>query len=215
MYERSNLPRAFRGFEHINRYWDPHRQMSCAKILPGELYVTGMDENILTTLGSCVAACVWDPVAKVGGANHFMLPGGGDPSDIDFSKPNDATRYGSYAMEHLINGLLQNGAKRDRLHIKIAGGGRVLKNTADVGARNIAFALEYIRTERLKMMGQHVGGDWPVKICFNPLSGNAQIKVLRSMANDTIVTRERDYLDTLKGEPRARPVTMFNEGAAS
>ena len=88
MYDRSDLPRPLRGFEHINRYWDPHRQMACAKILPGELYVTDRDESILTTLGSCVAACVWDPVAKVGGANHFMLPGGGDPSDIDFRERN-------------------------------------------------------------------------------------------------------------------------------
>jgi chemotaxis protein CheD len=156
------------GFEHINRYWDPVRQTVSAKLHPGEYYVTNQPENLVTTLGSCIAVCLWDPQAGVGGMNHFMLPGSCDPKDIDFTKPNDATRYGSYAMEHLVNAILQYGGVRSRLLVKIAGGGRVLRNATDVGARNIAFIMEYIRTERLQMVISMWGASGPENSVFNP-----------------------------------------------
>ena len=202
------------GFEHINRYWDPVRQTVSAKLRPGEYYVTNQIENLVTTLGSCIAVCLWDPQAGVGGMNHFMLPGGCDPKDIDFTKPNDATRYGSYAMEHLVNAILQHGGLRSRLLVKIAGGGRVLRNATDVGARNITFIMEYIRTERLQMVSQHVGGEWPRKLCFQPRTGAAQIKELRQLANTTIVDREALYATEVRNDLRERPVEIFDKPSA-
>ena len=202
------------GFEHINRYWDPMRQMVSAKLRPGEYYVTNRPENLVTTLGSCIAVCLWDPKAAVGGMNHFMLPGGCDPNVIDFTKPNDATRYGSYAMEHLVNSILEHGGVRSRLLVKIAGGGRVLRNATDVGARNITFIFEYIRTECLQMVSQHVGGQWPRKLCFQPMTGAAQLKELRHLANTTISEREANYANEVRNELRDRPVEIFDKPSA-
>src|SRR6185312_3936064 len=104
------------------------------KILPGEYYVTKADETVTTVLGSCISACVRDPKLNIGGMNHFMLP-------EDKFRPNNgletavgtATRYGSHAMESLINDLLKLGAARDRLEIKLFGGGRILSGMTDVG----------------------------------------------------------------------------------
>ena len=84
-------------------YHDHHFKHDAVKVLPGEYYVTTDDMVIMTVLGSCIAACIWDPKVRVGGMNHFMLPdGGGDTSG----------RYGSYAMELLINEMIKLGARR-------------------------------------------------------------------------------------------------------
>ena len=133
-------PESLPGFEQLQRFWEPDTQRWTVKILPGEYYVTRNDEAITTVLGSCVSACIRDPLAQVGGMNHFMLPednsvreAGGRALD------RQATRYGSYAMESLINDLLKLGAARERLEIKLFGGGRMLASMTDIGARNIAF----------------------------------------------------------------------------
>ena len=196
------------GFAHINRYWDPKRHAISAKVQPGEYYVTQQDEFIITTLGSCVAACVWDPVASVGGMNHFMLasPGGG-PEEQGIGA---STRYGVFAMEFLVNGVLALGGKRERLCVKIAGGGAVLgQMMTNIGAANIAFVRSYIQTERLKLMGEHVGGLLPRKLCFHATSGSAQVKSLARLKNDTIVTRERKYAQDLQTTQPTGAVELF------
>lgn len=202
------LPPAMPGFAHINRYWDPRRRAVSAKVQPGEFYVSSNDEFIITTLGSCVAACVWDPVARVGGMNHFMLvsPGGG-PEEQGIGA---STRYGVFAMEFLVNGVLALGGKRERLCIKVAGGGAVLgEMMTNIGAANIAFVRSYIQTERLKLMGEHLGGLLPRKLCFHATSGSAQVKSLARLKNDTIVTRERKYARDLQTSPPTGAVELF------
>ena len=133
---------AVRGFEGIHRYWDPATEAWTAKILPGEYYVTREAEAVSTVLGSCISACIRDLETGVGGMNHFMLPedngsGGGSWNTADGGA---STRYGLYAMESLINELLKLGARRERLEVKLFGGGRILPSMTDVGMRNIAFA---------------------------------------------------------------------------
>src|ERR1700747_304267 len=119
-------------------------------MLPGRYYVTRGEEAISTVLGSCISACVRDPIRNVGGMNHFMLP-----EDASSGAPNNwldpavglATRYGTYAMESLVNDLLKLGATRQRLEVKVFGGGRVLSGMTDVGARNIAFVRNFLQLE--------------------------------------------------------------------
>ena len=133
---------AVKGHEHIQRTWDPQQERWCAKILPGEYYVTTGDEGITTVLGSCISACVRDPTLRVGGMNHFMLPedtSNGTSSWLD-EQAGLSTRYGSFAMESLVNDLMKLGARRERMEVKIFGGGRILSSMTDVGLRNIAFA---------------------------------------------------------------------------
>lgn len=211
MTERTpRMTRVLPGFEDTNRYWDRTRLSMAAKVLPGEFYVSAQDEFVLTTLGSCVSACVWDPVAGVGGVNHFMLPEPVEGFEVDLKRPNEATRYGIFAMEFLINGILQNGGKRARLRAKIAGGGRVLRHTTDIGERNIAFVRQYLITESLQLVGEHLGGDLPRKLCFHPLTGQAQIKVLDNMANTTLAEREKNYVADLARGPQPGLVEIFD-----
>jgi len=196
-------------FEELQRFWEPDTQRWTVKILPGEFYVTGSDEAITTVLGSCVSACIRDPVARVGGMNHFMLPE--DNSIRDASAPVVlATRYGSNAMESLINEVLRQGGLRERLEIKIFGGGRVLAGMADVGARNIEFVRHYLSIERLQMNAQDVGGEQPRKVVYYPAEGKVRVRKLRPIENRGVSDREKLYLESLGGKNDGGDIELFS-----
>ena len=196
-------PRALPGFEQIRRYWDPAHETYAAKIMPGEFYVTRGGEMIVTTLGSCVSACIRDREKRIGGMNHFLLPlRGGDPAKWVHDPVNLATRYGNHAMEQLINRIMRMGGERPNMEVKLFGGGRVLEGvTTDVGKRNIEFALEYIATETLTLLAQDVGGLYPRKVQYYPETGRAFSKKLLRTRNETLVEREKNYLFELEDEP--------------
>ncbi len=143
-------------------------------IVQGEYYVSG-DANlaITTLLGSCVAACINDPVAKVGGMNHFLLPG------EDTSSPLVA-RHGVHLMELLINGLLKLGAARHRLEAKLFGGARTMHGLGDYGAENARFAQEFLRREGIAIAGGSLGGESGRRIQFWPATGRVRQKLVRS-----------------------------------
>lgn len=187
------LPRlSVRGFGHINRFWDRSRGMVHVKVLPGEFYVTTADELISTVLGSCVAACIWDPVARIGGMNHFMIPVA-SRQKTEAGVIDDAARYGMFAMEYLINKILRQGGERSRLKTKIAGGGHVMPIATDIGQRNIDFVRHYMAVEGLELTSEHVGGPYPMKLLFHPLDGRARVLEIKTRKNDTVVRRERSY----------------------
>jgi chemotaxis protein CheD len=169
-------------------YRDRHFDIDAAKIGPGEYYITQRDMMIVTVLGSCVSACMRDPVAQVGGMNHFMLP------DREVDGPLSASaRYGAYAMEVLINQLFALGARRERLEAKVFGAARVLPGMSDIGERNAAFAIAYLKRESIRIVAEDLGSNEPCKIYFFPRTGRVLLKRLKSLRNDTIVKRERDY----------------------
>lgn len=176
------------------RYWDPTQSMWAVKLLPGQYYASNQPEVIVTVLGSCISACIRDPYLKLGGMNHFMLPQEGGPS----SWSGWAARYGSNAMELLINELLCHGAQRSRLEVKLFGGGKVLAQLADVGARNIQFALGYCQREHLPLVGQDLGGTHPRKVRYFPDTGKVQMKYVGTMRNNLLVEREQTYVASLK-----------------
>lgn len=200
--------KALPGFEAIKRFWDRDSEKFAAKISPGEFYVTNNDELITTVLGSCISACIRDPIFGIGGMNHFMLPisadGGWGGEAI-----GHATRYGNFAMEHLINEILKNGGSRQHLEVKIFGGGRVLANMTNVGQRNIDFVKEYIRVEGLKLLAEDVGDVFPRKVQYLPLSGRVRVKKLRATFNRTVVAREQDYLRNIDAQPAAGEIDLF------
>ena len=165
-------------------YQDHHFHHDAVKVLPGEYYVTADDMMVMTVLGSCIAACIWDPRVRVGGMNHFMLPeGGGDTSG----------RYGSYAMELLINEMMKLGARREHMQAKVFGGGQVMHSftTMNVGERNTAFVLEYLQTERIAVVSKDVLDIHPRKVCYFPASGKAMVKRLAHSHPETLETQER------------------------
>ncbi len=142
--------------------------------MQGEHAVSDNAEVVLTTvLGSCVAACMRDPVSGVGGMNHFLLPG-----VLDGAAKGQAMERGVHAMELLINALLQSGAQRNRLEAKLFGGARMIKNLSDIGAQNAAFAVDFLRQERIVCHGSSLGGDQARRIRFWPALGRAQQKLL-------------------------------------
>jgi chemotaxis protein CheD len=199
------------GFEQLQRFWEPDTQRWTVKILPGEYYVTRNDEAITTVLGSCISACIRDPVLRVGGMNHFMLPEDNSGRDSTLSAPVVlSTRYGSYAMESLINQLLKLGGLRERLEIKIFGGGRVLAAMTDIGARNIDFVKSYLDTERLGIVAQDVGGDQPRKVVYFPVEGTARVRKLRPIENRGISDREKIYLDSLRAKDAGGDIELFS-----
>lgn len=204
-----NLPaRPLPGFEAIKRFWDNDSGKFAAKIAPGEFYVTNNDELITTVLGSCISACIRDPIFGIGGMNHFMLPISAD-GGWGGETVGHATRYGNFAMEHLINEILKNGGSRAHLEVKIFGGGKVLANMTNVGQRNIDFVKEYIRVEGLKLLAEDVGDVFPRKVQFLPLSGRVRIKKLRSTYSQTVAERERDYLRNIDAQPVAGEIDLF------
>ena len=208
---RSGIPApSLPGFDHVNRFWDSMHNIYAAKILPGEYYVTTKDELIGTVLGSCISACIRDKDSGIGGMNHFMLPAGNEDNG-KLSQSSDATRYGNYAMERMINDILKAGAKRENLQIKIFGGGKVLANmnTLDIGQKNIAFVRTYIITEGLKLLAEDVGDIFPRKVLYFPKTGKVKIKKLRAKHNNTIVERESNYKNEINQTPVQGDIELF------
>ena len=164
-------------------YWDAHFSNDAVKVLPGEYFVHDEDMLITTTLGSCIAACLWDRERRIGGMNHFMLPEGS----------GDSGRYGSYAMELLINELLKRGASRMTLEAKVFGGGAVIAgmSSINVGERNTNFVMDYLKTERIPIVSKDVLDVYPRKVCFLPGSGKAMVKRLAPTNTDALLAQDR------------------------
>lgn len=166
-------------------YNDHHFQYDAVKVLPGEYFVSNEELVIMTVLGSCISACLWDGKARAGGMNHFMLPDG-DTGD-------GFGRYGSYAMELLINEMLKKGARRESMQAKIFGGAQVMAGftTMNVGERNTNFVIEYLAMERIPIVSADVLDIHPRKVCFFPVSGKALVKRLAHSHPETLAVEER------------------------
>lgn len=190
-------------------YYDKHVESEAAKVLPGEYYVTNRDIAIMTVLGSCVSACIRDREAGIGGLNHFMLPSNGDLNN----PVSPSMRYGTYAMEVLINRLLKEGARRERLEAKVFGGGLVMRafsgSENNVGARNAAFVIDYLKTEKITVLAKDLNDIYPRKVYFFPVTGKVLVKKLRQPDNKMVSARERDYQTQLKTTPITGVIDLF------
>ncbi len=191
-------------------YYDPSFKTEAVKILPGEYYVTTRNTLMVTVLGSCVSACIRDRRLNIAGMNHFMLPDvAKESNDIN----SNAARYGTYAMEVLINQLLKLGARRSDLEVKVFGGARVMQGISmvDIGERNSQFVMNYLKIEKLPVIAEDLRDIYPRKIYFFPDTGKVLVKKLKSMHNDTIVSREREYSNRICLESnRSGEVELFD-----
>jgi chemotaxis protein CheD len=167
-------------------FFDAHFNNDAVKVLPGEFFVADEDLLVMTTLGSCIAACLWDRDRRVGGMNHFLLPEGS-------GKDGDSGRYGSFAMDLLIGEMVKRGATRSTMEAKVFGGGAVISgmNSINVGERNTSFVLDYLRTERITVVSKDVLDIYPRKVCFLPASGKAMVKRLASVNTEALAAQER------------------------
>jgi len=197
------------GFvEHLanNRYFDRHFESEAVKVLPGEYFVTTSDMVLVTVLGSCVSACIRDREKGLGGMNHFMLADSGEEGTVSAS-----ARYGTYAMEILINHLLKLGARRNNLEAKVFGGGRVMASltSSQVGERNARFVIEFLKTEGIPVVARDLLDIHPRKIYFFPANGRVLVKKLVRLHNDTLMRREKEYAARLTEAPMAGEVELF------
>jgi len=141
-------------------------------LYPAALYADREPTQIVTILGSCVAVCLWDPVLKIGGINHYMLPlwnGHGLASP----------RYGNIAIEKLIEKMINLGSSHENIKAKIFGGAEVLeveKVTFNIGLRNIELAIEFLAEKRIPIISSSVGGKFGRKILYFSETGEVRLK---------------------------------------
>jgi chemotaxis protein CheD len=183
-------------------YFDPALQARAIKLLPADYAVSDQPLALVTLLGSCVSACLYDPMLRIGGMNHFMLPDGeGDAV---------TARYGVHAMELLINGLLKRGARRSRLLAKVFGGGNVLGGFHDpIGTRNARFVLQYLGDERIPVAAQDLGDIHPRKVAFFVQTGRSLVRRLPATREPELADVERAYHQRLSLERPRGSVELF------
>ncbi|EJO3992240.1 chemoreceptor glutamine deamidase CheD [Vibrio vulnificus] len=186
---------------YYSRFFNEQRGLHMIKVLPGGVYVSGQEELICTGLGSCVSACIWDPVKRVGGMNHFLLPFHNHFEEKHWHADellSGASRYGSYAMEMLLNQLLSLGARRERLRMKLFGGAQMMGFHSMIGEKNVEFVLHYAEQEGLEVVAYDLGGLEPRKIMFDPLTGKAWLKRIPFAEINHLRREEERYAHTLE-----------------
>ncbi len=173
---------------------NPVVQKNRLHIVQGRFDVSDRPEVVMSTiLGSCVAACLRDPVAGVGGMNHFLLPGSATAGA-------EATRYGVHLMELLINALLKKGARKSRMEAKIFGGAQTMTRISNVGEQNGIFAERFLQDEGIMVIGSSLGGSFGRKVEYWPVSGRARQSTLTGAETVRAVRQEQP------DAPRPAPV---------
>jgi chemotaxis protein CheD len=186
------------------RFYDPKFEAQSVTILPGEYFVTNEgDDMLVTILGSCVAACIRDKKLGVGGMNHFLL-----------AKPNasilsPSNRYGSFAMEELINSIIKMGGRRENLEAKVFGGADILNSSIKVGNTNAEFVISYLKAEGISVVAEDLGGLRPRRIHFWPSSGRVVRLLVQAAENRIIERQENTFKEKLDRQPIGNPVELF------
>ncbi|MDT7041890.1 hypothetical protein [Candidatus Nitronereus thalassa] len=194
-------------FGHIRRMRDMRFPHEIAVIMPGEFFVSRAPMVVYTVLGSCISVCIRDTVTKIGGMNHFMLASPSGNVENDHWGPS--ARYGSYAMEVLVNELLGQGGHKSRFEVKVFGGGKIYEGRNDVGAKNAAWALEYLEREGMQPIKADVGDVCPRKVYYFTESGRVLLKKLDGIQRQQIVKEEQQYQQIVEKEVSAGDVTLF------
>lgn len=197
--------------ETPGRYFDARLGMNVVMVLPGRHYVTTKaDEMIVTLLGSCVAACIRDPVAAIGGLNHFLLP---ESENGHWGNTVDAAmRYGNHAMEILINDIIKLGGLRSRLEVKVFGGAQVIEGVSaqSVGKKNVEFVQGYLKNEGYDVAAEHLGGIAPRRIHYFPITGKVQMRQLQRSADKDLFKREMTYRGQIRVDDDAGDAELFD-----
>lgn len=180
-------------------------QKEIVTIHPGEYYVSSEDIYISTVLGSCISVALHDPQLKIGGLNHYMLPG----TFKGFNTADKSGRYGVYAMELLINEMLKKGARRKNLRAKVFGGGNVLNSANKVGSNNARFALQFLETEQIPIDAQDVESDIARKVLFDPITGRVYLKKLSHTVIKKVEDIEVKHLQKISKKDVYGDFTLF------
>ncbi len=203
-------PAAIQAGRTARRFYDSAQAAWVVKILPGEFYVTADPEEVLVTvLGSCVSACIRDPAMQIGGMNHFMLVQNKSGTSGAWGNELESARFGNFAMEKLINGMLKLGCHRDRLEIKVFGGANVTTARNEIGTDNGKFVLRYLQDEGLACAAQDLGGVHPRRIIYFPMTGKVVRRLLTGSDQDSALREETDYATKLVARKPATDIQLF------
>lgn len=181
-------PQVVPGFQDFKLFWEPRWNCYAVKVKPGEFYIARSNMVLTTVLGSCISACIYDPQAGYGGMNHFMLPASHSNADMGRS-----LRYGLFAMEQLINELMKHGCSRERMQVKLAGGGEMMRGYSSVGQQNINFIMQYIQDEGLNLLADDLGGDRARRVAYFPIEGRMLVNKLDHREDQRLIEEERSY----------------------
>jgi chemotaxis protein CheD len=177
------------------------------RIGPGEFHVDlAADAAVVTVLGSCVAVAIHDPIARIGGLNHFMLP---ESHDGLWGKAEGSLRYGNFAIERLVNEVLARGGNRRRLQAKLFGGASLRTTGETVGMRNARFAEQYLRDEGMPPIARSVGGHAARRVVYIPATGRAFVRSLPE-ASAEVATTEATFRKHLSRAPLAGDIELFD-----
>lgn len=201
------------GAENIGfatrRHYDAQMGAWMVKVLPGEFYVSSQaNEVLVTVLGSCVSTCIRDMHTGIGGMNHFMLPEG---EAGGWGDEQASTRFGNFAMEKLINELIKAGCPRERMEIKVFGGGNVIESRSEIGSKNAEFILRYLKSEGLHCVAQDLGGRQPRRIHYMPATGKVRRRLLGRGESNPIVREETEYASRLQSHDTAGEIQLFGD----
>lgn len=177
----------------------PAPPMKRVTVLQGEVHVNdGVRVELSTVLGSCVATCLFDPFAEIGGMNHFLLaepPNSHVPGEID-------EHYGLYLMELLINEMLSKGAAKSRLRAHLYGGANIRPGMPPIGMANANFAKTFIEKEGIPLIRTDLGGTCARRVDFHPARGRMRCRVI----SNTLV---RDAVPVLRPAESSGDVDLF------
>lgn len=175
-------------------------------IIVGEVFASANPARVSTLLGSCIAACLYDADACVGGMNHFLLPSQSQDSEA-------SARFGVHAMELLINKIMNLGGDRRRLQAKVFGGANVLDmkgSSLRIGDRNCRFVKEFLATERIPIVSQKVGGVSAMQVQFLTHTGKAFAKELSNRSRAGVLEQESRFTKAPAVTPPAEDdITLF------
>ncbi|THB66081.1 MAG: chemoreceptor glutamine deamidase CheD [Gammaproteobacteria bacterium] len=193
-------------------YYDSRFKRTVHKLLPGQYTVVSGRDMIMTLLGSCVSVCIRDKNLGIGGMNHFMLAEDNRENNSNWIEMYDmsSTRYGSNAMELLINGLIKKGGNKNHFEAKIFGGASLISNISLIGSKNIALAKEYLKCENISLANSDVGGKFPRKIFFIPETGDVYVKKITSSETGIILEQEEKYSKNIKTDNAEGDIYFFD-----
>ncbi len=175
------------------------------KIEPGGYFVSRKPEHVLVTvLGSCIAACLHDPKAGIGGMNHFMLP---SSARGEWAGASSSMRYGNFAMERLINDILRGGGRRERLQAKLFGGAAMIRGS-EIGLRNADFVEDYLQLEGIEIVAADLRGHHARSVHYAVATGRVFMRFL-PREDLTIASKERQYAAGLEQESVGGTVDLF------
>ena len=152
-------------------------------LLPGNLFAHREGHIVTTVLGSCISVCLWDPIKKIGGINHYMLP-------LWNGEGLASPKYGNIAISKLIEKMLELGCDKRNLRAKVFGGSEMFKVTnavMNIGERNIVLAQDALNEQKIPIIASDVGGKTGRKIIYDSGTGGVSMKRLTRQIDDITI----------------------------